>query len=214
MDVFARNGIEFSPSAMGGVAPVLFREEAVYRREVNLGDIIEVHTQVTKLSEDAGRWSMTHEILRPDGTLAATIEADGAWIDMTTRKLALPTPPVAQRFQELFAQAQREQAVATAGSDDRLGRQTVNPADSCLRGVSLTRKPGDRFDVLRHGEQIEGTQPNQLVAECRQIFRIPRERHWITCHVNDRARLAAGRGSHHGATGAGPWRVKDNDVGM
>lgn len=115
MDVFARNGIEFSPSAMGGVAPVLFREEAVYRREVNLGDIIEVHTQVTKLSEDAGRWSMTHEILRPDGTLAATIEADGAWIDMTTRKLALPTPPVAQRFQELFAQAQREQAGRDGG---------------------------------------------------------------------------------------------------
>ena len=106
MDVFQQNGIEFAASHMGDIAPVLFREEAIYRREVNLSDTIEVRTFVTKLSEDAGRWSMRHEIMRPDGQLAATIEADGAWINMTTRKLGIPSPETADRFRALFTRDQ------------------------------------------------------------------------------------------------------------
>lgn len=103
MDIFRRNGIELSAVEMGGTAPVLFREEAIYRRELRMGDTAEVRTRVTKLSEDSGRWSMQHEIFRPDGELAATIEADGAWIDMAARKLAVPPPDVAAAFQALFA---------------------------------------------------------------------------------------------------------------
>ncbi len=110
MDVFQQNGIEFAAVHMGDIAPVLFREEAVYRREVNLNDTIEVRTFVTKLSEDAGRWSMRHEIIRPDGQLAATIEADGAWIDLTTRKLAVPPVETAARFRDLFNRDQAPEA--------------------------------------------------------------------------------------------------------
>lgn len=105
VDVFNRNGIEFGSQGMGEVAPVLFREEAVYRREIRFGDVVEVRTSVTKLTDDAGRWSMRHEVLRPDGELAATIEADGAWIDMTTRKLAVPGPDIAAAFRALYEQA-------------------------------------------------------------------------------------------------------------
>ena len=109
MDVFQQNGIEFAASHMGDIAPVLFREEAIYRREVNLNDRIEIRTFVTKLSDDAGRWSMRHEVIRPDGQLAATIEADGAWIDLTTRKLAVPPPDTAERFRDLFTRDQSAQ---------------------------------------------------------------------------------------------------------
>ena len=79
MAVFAENGIKFPTDGGVGVAPVLFREEAIYRR-----------------------WSMRHEIIRPDGQLAATIDVDGAWIDMVTRKLALPPPDIAERMRALI----------------------------------------------------------------------------------------------------------------
>lgn len=108
VDVFNQNGIEFGSQVLGAVAPVLFREEAVYRREVRFGESVQVRTSVTKLSDDAGRWSMRHEVIRPDGELAATIEADGAWIDLATRKLAVPPPDVAAAFRALFDRAQAD----------------------------------------------------------------------------------------------------------
>lgn len=107
VDIFNRNGIEFGLNGIPDVAPVLFREEAIYRREVRFGDTVEVRTTITKLTDDAGRWSMQHEVLRPDGELAATIEADGAWIDMATRKLAVPPPDVAAAFRALYDEVER-----------------------------------------------------------------------------------------------------------
>lgn len=102
VELFISNGIEFTGQALPDVAPVLFREEAIYRREIRFGQQVEVRTRVTALSEDAGRWSISHEVLRPDGELAATIEADGAWINMHTRKLAVPPEHVASAFRALF----------------------------------------------------------------------------------------------------------------
>ena len=102
MAVFAENGIKFPTDGGVGVAPVLFREEAIYRREVPIGARIEVRTEVTHISDDGGRWSMRHEIFRPDGQVAATIDVDGAWIDLVTRKLALPPPDIAERMRALI----------------------------------------------------------------------------------------------------------------
>jgi acyl-CoA thioester hydrolase len=102
VELFNRNGIEFTGTGLPDVAPVLFREEAIYRREIRFGQVVEVRTRVTALSDDAGRWSIRHEVMRPDGELAATIEADGAWINMQTRKLAVPPVNVAEAFRELF----------------------------------------------------------------------------------------------------------------
>ncbi|MEI2730204.1 MAG: thioesterase family protein [Candidatus Nanopelagicales bacterium] len=101
MAVFAENGIDFTTDGGIGIAPVLFREEAIYRREVPIGARIEVRTEVTKISDDGGRWSMRHEIFRPDGQLAATIDADGAWIDMLERKLAVPPEEIAALMRAL-----------------------------------------------------------------------------------------------------------------
>ena len=72
------------------IGPVLFREEAVFRREVLLEDKISVDTVLTKSTRDFGRWSLRHQIIKEGGTIAAIISADCAWIDMTKRKLAIP----------------------------------------------------------------------------------------------------------------------------
>jgi len=72
------------------IGPILFREEAVFRREILFEDKISLHVELHKASEDYSRWSLRHRFLKEDGTVAATLEVDGAWIDMTRRKLATP----------------------------------------------------------------------------------------------------------------------------
>ncbi len=76
--------------------PILFREEAVFRREVRPGDEIFINVLVTKLRRDGSRFSFRHEITRADGTLCAVMNVDGAWIDTQLRKLTTPPPAVAE----------------------------------------------------------------------------------------------------------------------
>lgn len=72
------------------IGPILFREEATFRREVLLEDSIRIDVQLTKATPDFSRWSLQHQIIKADGTVAAIIQVDGAWIDTAKRKLAVP----------------------------------------------------------------------------------------------------------------------------
>ncbi len=73
------------------VGPILFREELIYMREVRPSDTIKVTCTLSRCRKDGSRWAFRHEIYRGDGVQAAVINVDGAWVDMTKRKLtALP----------------------------------------------------------------------------------------------------------------------------
>ncbi len=76
--------------------PILFREEAIFRREVRPGDNLFINVLITKMRRDASRFSFRHELSREDGTLCATMNVDGAWIDTQLRKLATPPAIVAE----------------------------------------------------------------------------------------------------------------------
>lgn len=75
------------------IGPILFREECVFRREINLPDIIIMQTKMSKMKADASRWSIIHEFYNGD-VLCAVITVDGAWMDTKLRKLANPTPQI------------------------------------------------------------------------------------------------------------------------
>ena len=81
-----------SPAVMQQMhfGPILFREEAVFRREIRYGDRYFINVQMSKLRHDFSRFSFRHEITREDGTLCAVINVDGAWIDTQLRKLTRP----------------------------------------------------------------------------------------------------------------------------
>jgi acyl-CoA thioester hydrolase len=70
------------------MGPILFREEAVFRREIRLEDKIQITASMVKATRDFSRWSIQHEFLKEGDALAATVNVDGAWLDFTTRKLA------------------------------------------------------------------------------------------------------------------------------
>ncbi|MFN0035184.1 MAG: acyl-CoA thioesterase [Saprospiraceae bacterium] len=81
--------------------PVLFREEAIFRREVRPGDCVFINLLVTKMRRDFSRYSFRHELTRADGTLCAVMNVDGAWIDTNFRKLTVPPATVHAAFDSL-----------------------------------------------------------------------------------------------------------------
>lgn len=83
------------------MGPILFREEAIFKREIKFGDSVEVNVTLIKATQDYARWSMRHQFLKPDGTLAAIINIDGAWINIVERKLSVPTPFIQNIFNDL-----------------------------------------------------------------------------------------------------------------
>lgn len=94
-----------------GYAPITLREESRYFLEVLGGDSIVITFQLEGLSQDGSRWLVKHKILRgSDGSKAVSMTVEGSWLDMKSRKIAIPTAdllalnvelPRTQNFREL-----------------------------------------------------------------------------------------------------------------
>jgi acyl-CoA thioesterase FadM len=78
-----------------GIGAVTLTEVIHYRREVRLGHLITVTYQVTGYSADGNRWRVRHEVLRPDGAIAATVRTTGAWFGLQSRRIQAPPPELA-----------------------------------------------------------------------------------------------------------------------
>ena len=72
-----------------GIGPVLFREEAKFFKELRFGDPVRMDLQLAAASEDGRKWRMRHRLFRSED-LAATVEVDGAWLDLRARKIVVP----------------------------------------------------------------------------------------------------------------------------
>ncbi|AFD06490.1 acyl-CoA thioesterase [Solitalea canadensis] len=96
VDFLADNGVTPKLMIEKHFGPVLFREEAVFRKEIRSGDKLTINVKLQKLREDHSRFTMIHEIKREDGTLCAKITVDGAWMDTHLRKLTAPPEEVVQ----------------------------------------------------------------------------------------------------------------------
>jgi len=97
--ILAQYGITMQVLQEERIGPILFREEAVFKRELKFGDDIEIRIKLLKANDDFSRWSFSNEIWKNGDTLAAVVTVDGAWLDTVKRKLAIPPG----KFQEAFA---------------------------------------------------------------------------------------------------------------
>jgi len=95
-----QTGFGIAWMARHGIGPVLFREEAHFFRELRLGDELLIDVRLAGLSEDRRKWSMRHRITRGD-ELCATLDLDGAWLDLKARKLAPPPAELLEKFAAL-----------------------------------------------------------------------------------------------------------------
>lgn len=92
VDALNEVGLTMAYMKKNFIGPILFREECVFRKEVRPGDTVTIELFMKSCNEDASRWSMAHVLTNQNGELCATITVDGAWIDMSKRKLANPVP--------------------------------------------------------------------------------------------------------------------------
>ena len=100
LNILISQGLTTSRLDQMHIGPILFREEAIFKREVLLEDKLTIDAQVTRCTEDFARLSIRHQIKKEDGTVAAIINVDVAWIDLQKRKLAVPPESVRHLFEE------------------------------------------------------------------------------------------------------------------
>src|SRR5262245_53079099 len=94
-----RHGVGVTWMGRNGIGPVLFREEARFRRELRFGDELRMDLQISAASTDGRKWQMRHRLFRGD-ELAATLEIDGAWLDLRARKVTVPPPEMVAAFDQ------------------------------------------------------------------------------------------------------------------
>jgi acyl-CoA thioester hydrolase len=81
--------------------PIIFREECIFKREIRLGDVITINLKLLKARQDYSRWTVQHELIKNEDTLAAIITMDGAWIDIGKRKLTVPPTEAQKAFNSM-----------------------------------------------------------------------------------------------------------------
>jgi len=88
--------------------PILFREEAVFRKELRLGDVVKIDLQLIKSRKDFSRWTIRHQLIKNENIIATVITVDGAWINTEIRKLATPPAQVVNVFDKMPRAAEFE----------------------------------------------------------------------------------------------------------
>lgn len=84
-----------------GIGPVLFHEEAEYRREVRANEHIRVTTEIAGLSPNRKHWRIRHRIFKQDGELACVVNVQGAWLDLSARKIVPPPAELAAAMEKV-----------------------------------------------------------------------------------------------------------------
>lgn len=101
LDFFHSQGFTYERMLAENIGPILFREEAIFKREVRPGDKLFINILVVKLRPDYSRFSFRHEITRDNGTLCAILNVDGAWMDTQLRKLTVPPASIVQSLESM-----------------------------------------------------------------------------------------------------------------
>jgi acyl-CoA thioester hydrolase len=83
------------------MGPVLFREEARFLREVRMGDDLSIDFKVAGLSDDGRKFRIRHTVVRGGTEVVATLEVDGAWLDLRARKIRVPPDRLTEALGEL-----------------------------------------------------------------------------------------------------------------
>lgn len=109
MALFTKIGLSIETLQQHHIGPILFREEAVFRREILFDDNLTITAEVIKATSDYSRWSFRHNFMKSGNTLAAILTVDGAWIDTQKRKLAVPPQFLFDAFSQIPRSADFEE---------------------------------------------------------------------------------------------------------
>jgi acyl-CoA thioester hydrolase len=101
LEYLAARGINMQFMQQHQFGPILFREEAVFKREILLADTVSLGIVLLKANKDFSRWTVQHHLIKNNDTLAAIITVEGAWIDVLKRKLMAPPAEAQAAFESM-----------------------------------------------------------------------------------------------------------------
>ncbi len=90
-----KHGLNAKVMMENNFGPILFREEAIFKKELKFGDELIIDFKASKLRRDGSRFSFQHKIMKGE-EVCAIINVDGAWMDTQKRKLTAP-PEIAYK---------------------------------------------------------------------------------------------------------------------
>ncbi len=97
---FQQHQLRMDDFAHYNIGPVIFEEQTVYLKEINIGENIKVDMELLAASKNFERWEFIHHIYNEKNELSAKVRVKGAWIDLKKRKLTnLPSDIVKQLHQ-------------------------------------------------------------------------------------------------------------------
>jgi acyl-CoA thioester hydrolase len=99
---FSKHGLSINEFAKLNIGPILFKEEASFYKEINIGEDIKVDMALEAASENLERWRFTHTIYNGKGETAAVVKVYGAWIDLIKRKLTAPPKEIFILFSKII----------------------------------------------------------------------------------------------------------------
>jgi acyl-CoA thioester hydrolase len=100
MQFLDKHGLNLHHLTELGIGPILLREQAIFKREVRWGDDLLLDMTLLIGRRDFSRWTLKHCLWKDEGTtLCAEIEVDGAWLDLSTRKMAVPPEEAKEVFE-------------------------------------------------------------------------------------------------------------------
>ena len=71
MMVLSDHGLTLKKLEEYKIGPILFREEAIFKREIRMDDTLALDVTLIKSTIDFSRWSLRHHFIKEDGALAA-----------------------------------------------------------------------------------------------------------------------------------------------
>jgi acyl-CoA thioester hydrolase len=91
MNYMLAHGLTIPAMLQQHFGPIIFREEAQFKREIIFGDKVHTAIELKSRSEDYRKWTIITSIFKNENELAAIVTVDGAWMDTKARKvIALP----------------------------------------------------------------------------------------------------------------------------
>jgi acyl-CoA thioester hydrolase len=98
---FDEKGFSVEKMAELKTGPILFREEAVFLKEIRMNEKIKVDLHLAAMRKDGSRWTIIHTLYKQNGEKAAKITVDGAWIDLIKRKLTAPSEEIFKMVEDM-----------------------------------------------------------------------------------------------------------------
>lgn len=95
------NGFSVEEFTRLRIGPVVMKDEVEYFKEVGLQQKIRVTYALAGHAPDGSRFSLRHEIFRPDGKLSARVTSIGGWLHLDKRKLVAPPSALLAAMQSL-----------------------------------------------------------------------------------------------------------------